>query len=122
MKDILKTANSLDDNDDDENVQKTQLKYQDLFHKIYLKPTCLLLIMWITGTVSNYTLIFNVTKLHGNLFVNNILSQIASDVPGTALLSITMKYFSRRFTLFYNYVVLGACCIILAFMPKTVSI
>merc|ERR1712241_1319209 len=42
-----------------------------------------------------------------------------SDFPGAMLLLVTLKYFGRRLNLFYTQFILGSCCIVLAFLPKS---
>ena len=64
---------------------------------------------------------FNTTDLHGDIFINFILSALLGELPGTLLLLITMNFFSRRINLFLSQVALGICCFILAFIPKTVQ-
>ncbi len=58
-------------------------------------------------------------KLHGDIFVNFVLSVLVGDIPGTFALIITMKYFGRKFNLFYLQYTVGICCLILAFVPNT---
>ena len=81
-----------------------------------------MLLNWITVNISQYTLLLNTTKLHGNIFVNYIMSVLVGDLPGTFALLITMKYFGRRFNLFYAQTIIGVCCVLLAFLPKSVSL
>ena len=89
--------------------------------KSNLQKTLIMLLNWITVNISQYTLLLNTTKLHGNIFVNYIMSVLVGDLPGTFALLITMKYFGRRFNLFYAQTIIGVCCVLLAFLPKSVS-
>jgi hypothetical protein len=101
--------------------QESNLNLLDMFNRSNIKKTLILLLNWITVCVGSYTLILNATRLHGNIFVNYILAAVVGDVPGTLALMVTMKYFSRRFNLFYTQATLGLSCLVLAFMPKSVS-
>ena len=85
------------------------------------KTTVILLFNWITLTFGNFTLLLSATKLHGDLFANYIMASVLGDVPGTLVLLITMKYFSRRVNIFACQTLVFICCLILAFLPKEVS-
>ena len=74
---------------------------------------------WISVCVGNYTLILNITKLSGDIYINWLLSTTLGDIPGTIALMITLKYFGRRFNLLYTQFLLGFCCLVLGFLPKT---
>ena len=63
----------------------------------------------------------NVVDLSGDLFLNYILMALVGDIPGVLMLMITMKYFGRRINFFFMQGLLGICCLILAFIPKSVS-
>ena len=98
------------------------LNILNMFRNGNLKKTLILLLNWITVCVGSYTLLLNSTKLSGDLFINYSLSVVLGDLPGTFALMVTMKYFGRRFNMFYVQTVVGLCCLVLAFTPKTVSI
>lgn len=100
--------------------QEKNLNPIHMFYKANIKKTVIVLFNWITVCVGSYTLILNATRLHGDLFLNFILAGVLGDVPGTIALTVTMKYFSRRFNLFYMQATLGLSCLVLAFMPKEV--
>ena len=85
------------------------------------KTTLILLFNWITLTFGNFTLLLSATKLHGDLFANYLMASILGDVPGTLVLLVTMKYFSRRVNIFACQTSVFICCLILAFLPKEVS-
>lgn len=85
------------------------------------KTTLILLFNWITLTFGNFTLLLSATKLHGDLFANYLMASILGDVPGTLVLLLTMKYFSRRVNIFACQTLVFICCLILAFLPKEVS-
>ena len=89
----------------------------DMFKKSNLSKTLIISFSWITTCLGSYTLFLNSTRLHGDLFLNFLLSAIA-DFPGIIGLVITLKYFSRRLNLFVLQFVTGICCIILAFVPQ----
>ena len=69
--------------------------------------TLILLFNWITVCVGGYTLLLNATKLHGDVFINYTLVVLAGDLPGTAAMLVTLRYFGRRFNLFYTQFILG---------------
>ena len=91
----------------------------DMLRKSHLKITLIMMINWISVCVGTYTLILNNTKLSGDIYINWLLSTTLGDIPGTIALIITLKYFGRRFNLFYMQFLLGFCCLVLAFLPKT---
>ena len=106
-------------------IENTSSAFWDLLTfkgKSNLQKTVIMLLNWITVNISQYTLLLNTTKLHGNIFVNYIMSVLVGDLPGTFALLITMKYFGRRFNLFYAQTIIGVCCVLLAFLPKSVSL
>ena len=83
-----------------------------------MKKTLIVLFNWITACLSSYTLLLNSTRLHGDLFINFLLSSVLGDIPGTICLMFTLTHFSRRANLFFFQMVTGICCLILAFVPK----
>ena len=101
---------------------ETNLNILDMFKRSNLKKTTIMLFNWITACLGSYTLLLNSTRLHGNLFLNYLLSSLAGDIPGTLTLMFTLNYFSRRANLFFFQTVTGICCLILAFVPQEVSI
>jgi hypothetical protein len=103
-----------------EELEKSALNPLDMFRQSHLKKTLIILVTWINVCVGSFTLHFNSTQLHGDVFLNYILAAVVGDTPGTLALIVTMKYFGRRFNLFYTQAVVGVACIILAFIPKTV--
>ena len=72
--------------------------------------TIVLLFNWVTVNVGTYTLMLNATKLHGDIFLNYTLMALVNYIPGTVVLLITLKYFSRRANLFYGQFILGIHC------------
>ena len=66
-------------------------------------------------------LVLNTTKLNGDIFINFMLSTLVGELPGVFVLMITMKFFGRRLNLFSMQATLGICCVIMAFLAKTVS-
>ena len=102
-------------------VDHGHLRYKDMFQKSNARTTVLLLLFWSTGLIVNKTLLFNSTKLHGNLFLNYICASALTDLPGIFILTITMKYFDRRLNLFATLTILAFSTAVLAFIPKNVS-
>ena len=94
----------------------------DMFKKGNAKTTVIMVLNWVTVCVGSYTLLLNATKLYGDVFINFILATLAGDLPGTLALLVTLKYFGRRFNLFYMQFTLGLCCLILAFIPKEYNV
>ena len=121
IKTILKEIDQEAQNSD-QNSKKVNFNLGYMFGKKSLKTTLILLFNWITLTFGNFTLLLSATKLHGDLFANYIMAAILGDVPGTIILLVTMKYFSRRLNLFACQTLVFICCLILAFLPKEVSI
>ena len=60
----------------------------------------------------------NSTRLDGNIYINTTLFALIGDIPGRIIVGITLKYFGRRFNLFYMQGMVGCLCLILAFTPK----
>ena len=69
--------------------------------------TIVLLFNWVTVNVGTYTLMLNATNLHGDIFLNYTLMALVNYIPGTGVLLITLKCFSRRANLFYGQFILG---------------
>ena len=105
-----------------QSTKKFNFNVSYMFDKKSIKTTLILLFNWITLTFGNFTLLLSATKLHGDLFANYIMAAVLGDVPGTFVLIITMKYFSRRLNLFACQVLVFICCLILAFIPKEVTL
>ena len=100
---------------------QSTLNILHMFAKKNLKKTLIILLNWITTCLGAYTLMLNVVDLSGDLFVNFILMALFGDIPGIIALLVTMKYFGRRFNFCYMQALLGICCLVLAFIPKSVS-
>ena len=100
---------------------ETNLNTLDMFKKNHVMKTMIILLNWVTTSVGSYTLLLNTADLHGDVFMNFILSALLGDLPGTLLLMVAMKCFSRRLNLFLSQAAVGICCFILAFIPKTVN-
>ena len=103
---------------DSKHQTEKNLNIIDLFKKANVKKTLIVLLNWITACLSSYTLLLNSTRLHGDLFINFLLSSVLGDIPGTICLMFTLTHFSRRANLFFFQMVTGICCLILAFVPK----
>ena len=100
---------------------ETKFNLTYMFGPKSLKTTVVLLFNWITLTFGNFTLLLSATKLHGDLFANYLMASILGDVPGTLVLLVTMKYFSRRVNILACQTLVFICCLIMAFLPKEVS-
>jgi len=90
-----------------------------MFRSAHVTKTLILLFNWVTIVIGVYTLSLNATKLSGDLFLNYTLVVLAGSFPGTFALLLSLKLFGRRFNLFYTQFILGTCCVILAFLPKS---
>ena len=86
-----------------------------------LKKTIIMTLNWIIVCVTTFTLAFNVTKLSGNVFLNATLLVVLGDTPGKCFVWLTMKYCSRRLSLFIFHVLAGLFCIVIASLPKHYS-
>ena len=100
---------------------QSKLYFWHMFTKENLKRTIIILFNWVTTCFGAYTLMLNVVDLSGDLFLNYILMALVGDIPGVLMLMVTMKYFGRRINFFFVQGLLGICCLILAFIPKSVS-
>ena len=100
---------------------QSKLYFWHMFTKQNLKKTIIILFNWVTTCFGAYTLMLNIVDLSGDLFLNYILMTLVGDIPGVLMLMVTMKYFGRRINFFFVQGLLGICCLILAFIPKTVS-
>ena len=96
---IQKTANEVDG--------KEKLNPLDMLRPSHRRKTVILLFNWVTIVVGVYTLSLNATKLSGDLFLNYSIVVLAGSFPGTFALLLTLKYFGRRFNLFYTQFILG---------------
>ena len=88
-----------------------------MFTRSYLLSSVILILAWVTTNVGAYTLALNATKLSGNIFLNFILSSLV-DIPMALILLFTLDRLGRRLNLSLCAGILGACCLILAFVPK----
>merc|ERR1712241_406954 len=98
---------------------KEDLNPLDMMRPTHYRKTLILLLNWVTIVVGVYTLSLNATKLSGDLFLNYSLAVLAGSLPGTFALLLTLRFFGRRFNLFYTQFILGICCVVLAFLPKS---
>ena len=55
---------------------------------------------------------------HWDVFVNSLLLYVVVDIPGKFITWLTLRYFSRRFSLFILQLLCGLSCISVAFVPK----
>ena len=119
----LQTMENILDKIEKDSKQSTEknLNIIDMFKKNNAQKTLIMLLNWVTACLGSYTLLLNSTRLHGNLFLNYLLSSLAGDIPGTLTLMFTLTHFSRRANLFFFQTVTGICCLILAFVPQSVS-
>ena len=101
---VLLERDAINNNDQKE----TSLNPLDMMRtkKSFMK-TIVLLFNWVTVNVGTYTLMLNATKLHGDIFLNYTLMALVNYIPGTVVLLITLKCFSRRANLFYGQFILG---------------
>ena len=99
-------------------VTETNLNIINMFKKDNLSKTLIIQLNWITMCIGSYTLMLNGTKLSGDIFINFALLALF-DIPGIFVLMATLKFFGRKFNLFYTQMILGICCLILAFLPQT---
>ena len=98
--------------------QERKLGILDMVKSNNLKKTVIMTLSWIIVCVTTFTLAFNVTKLSGDVFVNSLLLCVIVDIPGKFITWLTLKYFSRRFSLFILQLLCGLSCIEVAFLPK----
>ena len=98
--------------------QEKSLGIRDLLSSENFRNTLVMTMNWIIVVVTSFTLAFNVTKLTGDVFVNSTLLTMFGDIPGKFFMWLTLKFCSRRFSLFLFQCLCGLVCIIIAFLPK----
>ena len=69
--------------------------------------------------IGNYTLALNATRLSGNIFLNFTLTNCIADMPPSFILYFTLQRFGRRANLCATMMIVGLCCLILAFLPRS---
>ena len=89
----------------------------DLFKNGEWKKTLKLSFTWIGLCISYYALSLNSSDLHGDIFVNFALSRLTFlfYIP---LILVTSIYFGLKLSIGTIQILLGICCIVLAFIPK----
>lgn len=92
----------------------------DMFRLEHLAKTLILILCWSTVVVGFYALTLNTTKLHGDAVLNFLLSVI-TDTPTFILLYFVLDGWGRRYTMVVTQFMLGASCLVLAFIPKDES-
>ena len=55
-------------------ITEANLNIMDMFKPCHVIKTLIMMLNWITVNVGSYTLLLNTTKLHGDIFINFILS------------------------------------------------
>ena len=103
----IKTTLILIEKDANKMKGQENLNPLDMLRSGHLMKTLILLFNWVTVCVGAYTLMLNATKLYGDLFINYTLVVLVGDLPGTVALLITLRFFGRRFNLFYTQFILG---------------
>lgn len=111
IKDILDEVNDS---------REDRLSPLDMFRPEHLGKTLILILCWNTIVVGFYALTLNATKLHGDAVLNFLLSTLM-DTPVFFLLYFVLDGWGRRYTMVVTQFVLGASCMILAFIPKYMS-
>ena len=104
---LIKSTLILIEKDANKTKGQEKLTPLDMFRRGHLIKTMILLLNWVTVCVGAYTLVLNSTKLYGDLFTNYTLVVLVGDLPGTISLLITLRFFGRRFNLFYTQFILG---------------
>ena len=101
-----------------ENDQKSEkLTPLDLFKHGQWKTTLILSYAWISMCVSYFALSLNSSDLHGNIYINYVLTRLTNFLVIPAVLGPSI-YFGLRTTLATGQTLLGLSCIGLAFIPK----
>ncbi len=99
---------------------ESQLTILDMFKEAYMVTTLIALTVWISSVVAFYTLMLNVGSLAGDMFWNYVISSLV-DVPATIYILVAIDAIGRRFCIIITQVMLGLCCICMAFIPKDQS-
>ena len=89
----------------------------DLFKHGQWKTTLILSYTWISVCISYFALSLNSSDLHGDIYINYILSRLTNILVIPAVLGPSI-YFGLRLSLAAGQTLLGLSCIGLAFIPK----
>ncbi len=93
----------------------------NLFGRHFLLTTVILIASWIMANTGFYTLSLNASKLHGDLFINYALT-FGIQVFQAPFLWFSIDWWGRKIILSATQLVVGICCLILAFIPKDMTI
>ena len=101
-----------------ENDKKSE-KYTplDLFKHGQWKTTLVLSYTWISVCISYFALSLNSSDLHGDIYINYILSRLTNILVIPCILGPNI-YFGLRLSLATGQTLLGLSCVGLAFIPK----
>ncbi|XP_023415437.2 organic anion transporter 7-like isoform X1 [Loxodonta africana] len=90
----------------------------DVFHTpILCKWICLMVFMRFATTIPLFGLLLNIQLLGSNVFLIQVLFGIVS-LPGQGLALLAMKHTGRRGSQAFFMFLLGACILLLTFMPQ----
>jgi OCT family organic cation transporter-like MFS transporter 4/5 len=93
----------------------------ELFKPHFLLTSLILISSWIMANVGFYTLSLNAGRLHGDLFVNYALT-FGANMMMAPFLWLTVGKCGRKLILVVTQATVGVCCIVLAFVPKDLTI
>ena len=106
--------------------EKAQFKHEQnlsplqMFKPSLLLTTLITLSIWITSVLSTYALLLNVTSLAGDIFLNSVIGSLF-ELCSPLFIFLCLDRIGRRFSIIVCQVLVGCCCIVMAFVPKNYS-
>ncbi len=92
----------------------------DMFRRKYVVVTLILMSVWVTSIASFYALALNSTSLAGDIFLNQVYSNL-SELPVTLVVYLCIDMIGRRFTIVSSLLLGGSSILAMAFVSKTYS-
>ena len=88
-----------------------------LFTPKFLATTLVCMMLWMTSWITYYALMLNVAHIYGDIFLNFVLYNMV-DIPSPLIIFFSLDRIGRKLSAILSQVILGLCCISLAFIPK----
>ncbi len=120
VKTIADVLDDIESSSVDEETGKTGLSFAHIFRHGFFATTLVLVLSWATINVGAYTLALNATRLSGDVFLNFVLAA-CGEIPAGVYLYVVLTRSRRLPNLAGSLWILGACCLTLAFLPKSYS-
>ena len=97
-----------------------KLTVLDMFKHGQVVKTLILCFAWIGSCISYYAIGLNSSDLNGNIIVNYMLSRTAG-IPEVIYVLLTANFIGRKYSLSIAQLIIGLCCLAMAFIPKEYS-